>query len=222
MVWQYDFPACAMRAAPAMTLYDRLRNSGTVRPNVGMANAFTNGSANTGFSPSDSGHTCRKHHAYAGYHAADIGASALDSLCRQRGALIDDLPLTSAAFADNTQTRHPRRRRRDLPHVPSTPISSDIGVARRRQHADGLYAPAAPAPTCQLWQLQAVMTAAQWTAAQNAVAALNNPAVSAFFAHGTNVIPANSTTLLSLGTAIGLTAAQITALVQQASAVSIP
>jgi hypothetical protein len=82
--------------------------------------------------------------------------------------------------------------------------------------------PPAPAPTCHLWQLQAVMTAAQWTAAQNAIAALSNPAVSAFFAHGTNVIPANSTTLVQLGTAIGLTAAQITALVQQASAVSIP
>lgn len=81
--------------------------------------------------------------------------------------------------------------------------------------------PALP-PTCQLWQLQAVMTAAQWTAVQNAIVALNNPAVSAFFAHGTNVIPANSTTLISLGAAIGLTADQVTALVQQASAVSIP
>jgi hypothetical protein len=66
------------------------------------------------------------------------------------------------------------------------------------------------------------MTAAQWTAAQAAVAALNNPAVSAFFAHGTNVIPANSATLLSLGTALGLSAAQITALVTEAAAVSIP
>ena len=82
--------------------------------------------------------------------------------------------------------------------------------------------PPPPVPTCQLWQLQAVMTAAQWTAAQSAVAALNNPDVSAFFAHGTNVIPANSTTLLALGVAIGLSAEQITALVQQASAVSIP
>ncbi len=82
--------------------------------------------------------------------------------------------------------------------------------------------PPAPPAVCQLWQLQAVMSAAQWTAAQNAVAALNNPAVSAFFAHGTNVIPANSTTLLSLGAAIGLSAVQVAALVEQASAVSIP
>ena len=82
--------------------------------------------------------------------------------------------------------------------------------------------PPPPVPTCQLWQLQAVMTAAQWTAAQSAVAALNNTAVSAFFAHGTNVIPANSTTLLSLGETMGLTADQITALVAQAAAVTIP
>ncbi len=82
--------------------------------------------------------------------------------------------------------------------------------------------PPAPVPSCQLWQLQSVMTAAQWTAVGAAVAALNNPAVSAFFAHGTNVIPASSTTLLSLGAAIGLTADQVTALVASASAVSIP
>jgi len=83
-------------------------------------------------------------------------------------------------------------------------------------------APSAPMPTCQLWQLQAVMTTAQWSSAQAAVAALANPAVSAFFSHGTNVIPANSTTLLQLGAAIGLTAAQVTALIAQAAAVSIP
>lgn len=83
-------------------------------------------------------------------------------------------------------------------------------------------APPAPPPSCQLWQLQAVMTLAQWTAVTNAVAALNNAAVSAFFAHGTNIIPANSTTLIALGEAIGLTADQVTTLVQEASAVSIP
>lgn len=83
-------------------------------------------------------------------------------------------------------------------------------------------APPAPIPSCQLWQLQSVMTPTQWTAAQAAVAALNNSAVSAFFAHGTNVIPANSTTLLALGEAIGLTADQITALVTAAALVSIP
>jgi hypothetical protein len=83
-------------------------------------------------------------------------------------------------------------------------------------------APPAPPATCQLWQLQAAMTSAQWTAAQNAVAALNNPAVSAFWAHGTNVIPANSVTLLSLGAAIGLTADQVTTLVAAASQIVIP
>ncbi len=82
--------------------------------------------------------------------------------------------------------------------------------------------PPAPIPSCALWQLQSVMTPAQWTAVSAAVAALNNPAVSAFFAHGTNIIPANSTTLIALGAAIGLTAAQVTALVAAAAAVSIP
>ena len=77
-------------------------------------------------------------------------------------------------------------------------------------------------PSCQLWQLQAAMTSAQWSAAQAAVASLNNPAVTAFFAHGTNTIPANSTTLLTLGKAIGLTADQVTALVLAASEISIP
>lgn len=85
-------------------------------------------------------------------------------------------------------------------------------------------APAAPVPvpSCALWQLQSVTTGAQWTAAQSAVDALGRPAVSAFWAHGTNIIPANSTTLLALGASIGLTADQVTALVLQASAVSIP
>jgi hypothetical protein len=83
-------------------------------------------------------------------------------------------------------------------------------------------APPPPPATCQLWQLQAVMTSAQWAAVQGAVAALNNPTVNAFFAHGTNTIPANSTTLIALGETIGLTAAQVAALVAQASAVVIP
>ncbi|MFZ1964110.1 MAG: hypothetical protein WAU78_11715, partial [Roseiarcus sp.] len=66
------------------------------------------------------------------------------------------------------------------------------------------------------------MTPAQWTAAQSAVAALVNPTVSAFLARGANVIPADSTTLLSLGAAIGLTAAQVSALIAEASEVAIP
>ncbi len=83
-------------------------------------------------------------------------------------------------------------------------------------------APPAPIPSCALWQLQAVMTAAQWTAAQAAIAALNNPALSAFFAHGTNVIPANSTTLLALGATLGLSASQVSALVAEGAAIAIP
>lgn len=83
-------------------------------------------------------------------------------------------------------------------------------------------APAAPTPTCQLWQLQAVMTPSQWQAAQTAVANLNSASVLAFFSHPGNSIPANSTTLIALAAAIGLTQEQIAALVAEASQVSIP
>lgn len=82
--------------------------------------------------------------------------------------------------------------------------------------------PPPPPPSCLLWQLQAVLTPAQWTAVQTAIAALNNPAVTAFMQHGTNVIPANSTTFLSIAATIGLTAEQATALVKQANTISIP
>jgi hypothetical protein len=131
--------------------------------------------------------------------------------------------LTSSTLANNAQSV--------IRDADGASIPPDLRNADFQQYLAWLAAgntptpympPLPPIPTCQLWQLQSVMTPAQWSAAQTAIAALNNAAVSAFFAHGTNVISANSTTLLSLGTAIGLTAAQITALVQEASAVSIP
>lgn len=81
--------------------------------------------------------------------------------------------------------------------------------------------PAAPVPTCALWQLEAA-DSAQWAAITAAVSALGNPVVTAFFNHGTNVIPANSTTLLALGASLGLTAAQVTALIATAAAIAIP
>jgi len=73
-----------------------------------------------------------------------------------------------------------------------------------------------------LWQLEAVLTFDQWTQILAAVAKMNNPAVTAFMARGGNFIPANSTTLIALGAAIGLSPDQVTALVEQASAVVIP
>jgi hypothetical protein len=77
-------------------------------------------------------------------------------------------------------------------------------------------------PSCMLWQLEAVLTPEQWSGVQVAVTAMNNPTVTAFMAHGSNFIQANSTTLIQLGAAIGLTPDQVTALVEKASAVIIP
>lgn len=130
--------------------------------------------------------------------------------------------LTSATLANNAQTV---LRDADGANIPPDFRNADFQVYLAWLTAGNTptpYTPPPPVPTCQLWQLQAVMTAVQWTAAQNAIAALGNPAVSAFFAHGTNTIPATSTTLLSIGATLGLTAAQVTALVQQAATVSIP
>ena len=108
--------------------------------------------------------------------------------------------------------------------VEACSLLADEYVAWRS--AGGVPLPAvtapAPVPSCTLWQLQSVMTTAQWVQLQAAITALNNAAVVAFFAHGTSVIPANSTTLISLGATIDLTADQITALVAAAAAVSIP
>jgi hypothetical protein len=77
-------------------------------------------------------------------------------------------------------------------------------------------------PSCMLWQLEAILTPEQWSQVQSAVAAMNNPAVTAFAAHGSNFIPANSTTLIQLGAAIGFTPDQVKALVEKASGVVIP
>jgi len=120
------------------------------------------------------------------------------------------------------------RRDADNAMIPNDPANIDW-VAYQAWVAAGNTPTAAPTaaeteqtPSCQLWQLQAVLTVAQWSAVQSAVTALNSPAISAFFAHGTNVIPATSTTLLSIGATIGLTASQVAALVVQAAAISIP
>ena len=89
-----------------------------------------------------------------------------------------------------------------------------------------------PVPTALLWQLEAACNAAPaslgftpptWAQVQAAVAAQNNPALTAFFAVGANPIPANSKTLLALAAAVPtpLSAAQVTALVGAAAAVAI-
>lgn len=84
------------------------------------------------------------------------------------------------------------------------------------------HAASAPVPSCALWQLQAVLTTAQWTAVQNYIAASGDQRLIAFAAHGSNQIPANSTTLAGLATVAGIDPATLPALVAQAAAVSIP
>ena len=92
-----------------------------------------------------------------------------------------------------------------------------------------------PVPTALLWQLEAAcegaasaaalgFTPPTWAQVQAAVAAQNSPALTAFFNVGMNSIPANSTTLATLAAAVPmpLTAAQVTALVAAAAAISIP
>src|ERR1035437_2186921 len=84
---------------------------------------------------------------------------------------------------------------------------------------------AAPAPVyqCEVWQIKAVLTPAQTTAVEAAIAASPEAGVlQAFWATGDNPIPSNSTTLAGLGAAIGMTADQVTALVHAASQVAIP
>lgn len=113
----------------------------------------------------------------------------------------------------------------DSAHIPADPGNTDYRAYLAWTAAGNAATPyVAPAlvHSCQLWQLQAVLTVAQWTQVQAAVVALNNPAVSAYYAHGTNPITSDSTTLLALATAIGLTAAQAVMLIQQAALVQIP
>jgi hypothetical protein len=97
-------------------------------------------------------------------------------------------------------------------------------TATQQQAAEQIVAnwPTLAPVSCYLWQLQVVMTDDQWTAVTNAVTAMNNRAVSAFFAHPGNLLPSNSTTLLSIAQAIGLTADQAVSLVRAATEVAIP
>jgi hypothetical protein len=92
--------------------------------------------------------------------------------------------------------------------------------------------PPAPVPSALLWQLEAVcndppsslgFAPPTWAQVQAAVQAQNNAALTAFFAVGTNQIPADSKTLLALAAAMPspLTAAQVTELIVAAAAVAI-
>jgi hypothetical protein len=107
--------------------------------------------------------------------------------------------------------------------IPCDPGNADYqAILAANAVIQAFIPPPPPPPECALWQLQSVMTANQWAAAQSAVTALNNPAVTAFFVRGHNKIPADSQTLISLGQAIGLDANTVANLVQSASQVVIP
>jgi hypothetical protein len=110
--------------------------------------------------------------------------------------------------------------------IPADPLNTDYAaylawVAKGNTPTPAAIPPA-PVHSCTLWQLQAVLTPAQWTAVLAAVAALNNPVITAFAQHGTNQIPGNSTTVIQIGAAIGLTPDQVLALVTQASTIALP
>jgi len=92
--------------------------------------------------------------------------------------------------------------------------------------------PGVPAPTCLLWQPEAIcndppaslgFTPPTWPQVQAAVQAQASAALTAFFNVGTNAIPADSKTLLALAAAVPspLTAAQVTALIAAAAAIAI-
>jgi hypothetical protein len=84
---------------------------------------------------------------------------------------------------------------------------------------------AAPAPiyAAQVWQIKAVLTSAQLTAVEAAInASPSADVLNAFWLTGDEPVPSNSITLQALGAEIGMTPAQVTALVEAASQVVIP
>ena len=82
---------------------------------------------------------------------------------------------------------------------------------------DPYVAPPPPPATCLVWQLQAVLSDAQWNAVQTYINGSGNRALIAFASHGTNPISANSVTLAALATVAGIDLATLPALVQEAS-----
>ena len=77
-------------------------------------------------------------------------------------------------------------------------------------------------PSCLVWQLEAHLSPAQWSAVQAFIAGSGNQALIAFASHGTNPVPANSTTLAALAGVAGIDPATLPALVEAASKIAIP
>ena len=143
--------------------------------------------------------------------------------------------LTSSTLADNAQPVV----RSDGAVIPPDPGNTDfraylVWLAAGNTPNPAPVAPA-PAPSCYVWQLEAICSGAvapatlgftppTWANCQSVVNASNNPAAVAFFNNGTNLIPADSKTLLALAasTAPALTAAQVRTLVSAASTIALP
>ncbi len=124
----------------------------------------------------------------------------------------------------------------DGAHIPADPNNSDYRayqawLASGKTPTPYVAPPPAP-PSCLLWQLEAVcnappsslrFTPPTWSDIASVIAAQKNAALSAFFAVGTNPIPANSATLLQIAAATtpALTAAQLASLVAAAAQIAI-
>jgi hypothetical protein len=96
---------------------------------------------------------------------------------------------------------------------------------RAQESAPAVSTPATQKVQCaSIWQIQAIMsspswTGPTWTQLMSLVGALDNAAVTTLFANDENVIPSNSPMLITLGQSLGMTAAEVSTLVQRASQV---
>jgi hypothetical protein len=110
--------------------------------------------------------------------------------------------------------------------IPADPLNTDYAAYLAWLGAGGVPNPApivTPlAPSCKVWQLRAFLTPAQNAALNSALTALNKPAVTAYFANGGQDLSAASANVIALGASMGLSPAQISTVITQASAIASP